>query len=122
MRPRPHKHIAPYAHTQSHTLPQKVPQTLDREVGERQRTIDHRCARRGDYSSSCPSFSGIFSRSEKTWRGWSPLFTQLAPWEGLLNMKYEESREGAGEEKREGSQERERERGIIGQRRERAKG
>lgn len=35
--------------------------------------------------------------------GRSLLFTQLAPWKGLLNMKYEESGEN-WEEKREGSQ------------------
>lgn len=36
--------------------------------------------------------------SEKTWRGRSLLFTQLAPWKGLLNMKYEESGEVRGRE------------------------
>lgn len=30
--------------------------------------------------------------------GRSLLFTQLAPWKGLLNMKYEESREAGGRE------------------------
>lgn len=39
----------------------------------------------------------LLSPRENT-QGWSPLFTQLAPWKGLLNMKYEMSSEIRGRE------------------------
>lgn len=41
-------------------------------------------------------FQHFCLRSEKTWRALSLLFTQLDPWKGLLNMKFDMSNEVTG--------------------------
>ena len=53
-------------------------------------------------------------------KGQSLLFTQLAQWKGLLNMKYEESGESerAGEKRGNGANER----GVVGYQRKGVKG
>lgn len=92
-------------HTLTHTLcPESPTQAQRRSEGdrERQRAIDHRC---GDGVRRAPCvqvFPAFFSLSLSLWEnteGRSLLFTQLASWKGLLNMKYEESGEVRGRER-----------------------
>lgn len=86
----------PHTCTENQHSAQKVPLAL-KGGRERQRAIDHLGGRRAA-SSLCPGFSGIFLSLRENTEGRSLLFTQLAPWKGLLNMKYEESEEvGEGE-------------------------